>query len=88
VAFIFNLNIVGAFNNVSYTRLLHNLRKKRILKYIILYVNSFLNDRYLFLIFDNQTNTIRKIYVKIPQSLPILPILFLFFNAKFIKVYK
>jgi len=36
VTFIFNLNIAGAFNNVSYTRLLHNLQKKRILKYIIL----------------------------------------------------
>jgi len=52
VAFIFNLNIAGVFDNVLYARLLHNLRKKRILKYIILWENSFLNNRYLFLIFD------------------------------------
>jgi len=36
VTFIFNLNIAGAFDNVLYTRLLYNLQKKRILKYIIL----------------------------------------------------
>jgi hypothetical protein len=35
VASILNLNIVDTFDRVSYTRLVHNLRKRKILKVIV-----------------------------------------------------
>lgn len=81
VASILSLDISGAFNNVSHTRLLHNLRKRKVPEYIIKWTESFLKDRQSSLSFDGQTSEMRPVNAGIPQGSPVSPILFLFFNA-------
>jgi hypothetical protein len=57
------MDISGAFDNVSYTRLLDNLRKKKIPDIIIRWVTSFLRKRIIIIkvfegeseIFDTET---------------------------------
>ncbi len=52
VIFMLSLNVVKAFNWVSYVRLLHTLKMKRMLSYIIEWTRSFLKNQETLLIFD------------------------------------
>ena len=45
VATVLFLNIIGVFNNVSYERLIYNLKKRRVSTDIIKYLTSFISDR-------------------------------------------
>ncbi len=80
-----NLNVIKAFNQVSHIRLLHTLKMKRMLSYIIEWTCSFLKDRETSLIFNEQMSDMRKINADILQRFFISLILFLFFNASLIK---
>ncbi len=80
-----SLNVVKAFNQVSHVRLLHTLKMKRTLSYIIKWTRSFLKNQETSLIFNEQTSDMRKINADILQRFFISSILFLFFNASLIK---
>jgi hypothetical protein len=45
VATMLCMNISGAFDHVSWSRLLHNLHKRQISLVIVQWIESFLNDR-------------------------------------------
>ena len=85
VIFMLSLNIIKAFNQVSHVRLLHTLKMKRMLSYIIKWTCSFLKNWETLLIFDEQMSNIRKINADILQKSFISLILFLFFNASLIE---
>ncbi len=88
VIFMLSLDVVEAFNQVSHVRLLHTLKMKRTLSYIIEWTHSFLKNRETSLIFNEQTSDMREINANILQKFLILSILFLFFNASLIKKCK
>lgn len=46
VASLLLLDISGAFNNISYKRLLYNLQKQKVNKTIVRWIASFLSDRH------------------------------------------
>ncbi|KAJ6021670.1 reverse transcriptase [Penicillium herquei] len=80
------LDVSGAYNNVSHQRLLYNLRKRR-LGQLVPWIQSFLSN--------HRSTRIRlpegildKIPtpIGIPQGSPILPILYLFYNADLIQI--
>jgi hypothetical protein len=52
VASLLLLDVSGAFDNVSHTRLLHNLRKRRIDERTVTWIASFLTDRSTVISFD------------------------------------
>ncbi len=52
VIFMLSLDVVEAFNQVSHIRLLHMLKMKRMLSYIIKWICSFLKNRETSLIFN------------------------------------
>ncbi len=52
VIFMLSLNVIKAFNQVSHVKLLHTLKMKRTLSYIIEWTCSFLKNRETLLIFD------------------------------------
>jgi len=52
VIFMLSLNIIEAFNQVSHIKLLHTLKMKRMLSYIIKWTRSFLKNQETSLIFD------------------------------------
>ncbi len=83
-----SLDIVEAFNQVSHVRLLHMLKMKRTLSYIIEWTCSFLKNRKTSLIFNEQMSDMREINADISQKFLILSILFLFFNVSLIKKCK
>lgn len=87
VATLLLLDMAGAFDHVSYRRLIYNLRIKGVPKRIISWVESFLIDRYTSLTLGTKTSSVEKVETGIPQGLLILPILFLFFNTLLIEAY-
>ena len=86
--FMLSLNVIKAFNQVLHVRLLHTLKMKRRLSYIIKWTHSFLKNWETSLIFNEQTSDMRKINADILQRFLISSILFLFFNASLIKKCK
>ena len=52
VIFMLSLNVIEAFNQVSHIRLLHMLKMKRTLSYIIKWTRSFLKNQKMSLIFN------------------------------------
>ena len=59
MASILSLDVAGAFNNVLYERLIHNLRTRKIPAKLVNWVNSFLKDRQSSLTFDGRTSAMR-----------------------------
>ncbi len=81
VASLLSLDVAGAFDNVSHERLLHNLRMRRTPAFITKWVASFLSDRKTSITLGGKTSELEEVETGIPQGSPILPVLFLFFNA-------
>jgi exonuclease III len=81
VATMLCMDISGAFDNVSHTRLLDNLRKRKIPDVIIRWVTSFLRERTTTIKVSEGESEIFDTETGIPQGSPISPILFLFFIA-------
>jgi hypothetical protein len=52
VASLLLLNVLGAFNNVSHARLLHDLRKRRVDEKTVKWIASFLSDRHTSIAID------------------------------------
>lgn len=85
VASLLSLDVAGAFDNVSHTRLIHNLRVKKIPDQLIAWTTSFLKERATSITLGNKTSEMKEIATGIPQGSPISPILYLFFNAPLIE---
>ncbi len=85
---LLSLDIAGAFNHVSYSRLLHTIKIKRVLERIIRQTASFLIERATLITLGRRTSQIELVEIGIPQGSPISLILFLFFNTPLIKEYK
>ena len=88
IAFMLNLNVVTAFNQVLHIRLLHTLKMKRTSDYIIKWTCSFLENQETLLRFNEWINDMHEINADILQKFLISLILFLFFNVNLIKKCK
>ncbi len=88
VIFMLSLNIAEAFNHVLHTRLLHTLRMRRTLNYIVKWTRSFLKNRKSLLMFNEQISAMQWVNADISQRFLISSILFLFFNASLIEKCK
>ncbi len=83
--FMLSINIIETFNHVLHIRLLHTLRMRRTLNYIVEWTRSFLKNRESSLTFNEQISAMQWINADISQRFLISLILFLFFNANLIE---
>lgn len=81
VASVLFLDVSGAFDHVSHTRLLHNLRKRRIDRDTVAWIASFLGNRTTTIRMGDIESEPCTVAVGIPQGSPLSPILYLFYNA-------
>lgn len=88
IALVLLLNVTGAFNNVSKDRLLYNLCTKQIDAWIVAWIGSFLTGRSTTFCTNEHITKKISISIGIPQGSPLLPILFLFYNAPLLKDLK
>jgi hypothetical protein len=66
----------------------HNLRKRKIPEAIVRWVEDFLKDKYTEIRIADFTLKKSRVDADIPQDLPILPILYLFYNADLLDIYE
>ncbi|KAJ5638941.1 hypothetical protein N7528_001331 [Penicillium herquei] len=78
------LDVSGAYDNVSHTRLLHNMRRLG-LGHFAPWTASFLADRRTRIKLPGYVSDIFATSTGIPQGSPISPILFLLFNAPLVR---
>ena len=85
VATLMSMDVAGAFDTVSHQRLIHNLQKQKISKWIADWVKSFLTERKTRLSIYRQT-TKYQVQMGIPQRSFLSFILYLFYNANLLEI--
>jgi hypothetical protein len=85
---LLNMNVVEAYDHVSKAKLLHNLWEKRILIWIIVWTNNFMQNRRIIFVINSDTTTMSNVNVDISQSSFVFFILYLFYNADLLKLLK
>ena len=73
------------FDNVSHARLLHNMRKRRVLTLLLNWVKDFLRERRTTLTINEYTLLERRTKVNISQNSSLSFILYLFYNVDLLK---
>lgn len=82
------MDISGAFNTVSHTRLLATLREMGFPRWLVLWARDWLTDRESTLCFDGQTAQPTAVKTGVPQGSPLSPVLFILYIASLYKQLK
>jgi len=82
---LLNLNEKSAFNNVAHSRLLHDMKKRRILRLLLEFVKNFLRNRRIMITIDDYMTMKRSVNVNILQDSLLSSILYLFYNVNLLK---
>jgi hypothetical protein len=85
---LLSMNVIEAYDHVSRERLLHNLKKKRISTWIIAWTNNFMQDKKINLIVKAKQTIMNNVNVDISQKSSMSSILYLFYNANLLKLFK
>ena len=75
------MDVAGTFNYVHHKRLIHNMKKRKVPKFIVRWVESFLRNRSMRLKFNGAESERICTEAGVPQGSPISPILYMFYNA-------
>jgi hypothetical protein len=86
VASMLLLDVLGAFDNVSYKRLLYNLQKRQLPLEIIGWIASYLKDYCSKIKLQEGTGPEFSIYIGILQGSLLSLILYLFYNADLLEI--
>ena len=82
------MDVSGAFNNVHHTRLIHNMRKRKIPSEIAQWMLSFLSNRSTRMRFNGITTDSINTPTDIPQGSPLSPILYVLYNSDLLDIPK
>ncbi len=82
---LLNLNEKSAFNNVAHSRLLHDMKKRRILRLLLEFVKNFLRNWRIMITIDDYMTMKRSVNVNILQDSLLSSILYLFYNVNLLK---
>jgi hypothetical protein len=85
---LLSMNVIETYDHVSRERLLHNLKKKRISTWIVTWTNNFMQDRRINLIVKAKQTIMSNVNVDISQKSLMSSILYLFYNANLLKLFK
>ena len=86
VASLLTVDIQGIYNNINHPRLLYNLRKCRISTRIVNWIILFLTNRHTAIALQEDTIEKNNIQCGIVQGLPLLLILYLFYNTDLLEL--
>ncbi len=85
VVSLLNLNEKNAFDNMMYSRLLHDMKKRKVSKLLLKFVKNFLKDWCITIIIDDYTTMKCSININISQDSLLSLILYLFYNANLLE---
>ena len=87
VATLLSLDISDVFDTVIHRKLVEILTRSRFPQWICMWVQSFLSKREATLLVNGKESDPFQVRAGVPQGSPLLPILFLLYNAELFKVY-
>ncbi len=83
---LLSLNEKSAFNNVTHSRLLHDMKKRKVFRLLLEFVKNFLKDQHIMITIDDYMMMKHSVNINILQDSLLLSILYLFYNADLLKV--
>ncbi len=86
VVSLLSLNEKSAFNNVTHSKLLHNMKKRRVFRLLLKFVKNFLRNQCIIITIDDYMMMKRSVNVNISQNSLLSLILYLFYNVNLLKV--
>ncbi len=85
---LLSINVASAYDHVSRERLMHNLRKREISDWIMTRTSSFMKNKHITLIINDDTTFMNKVNADISQNSSISFIFYFFYNANILKSLK
>ncbi len=85
VVSLLSLNEKNAFNNVMHSKLLHDMKKRKVSKLLLKFVKNFLKDRRIMITIDDYMTMKCRVNVNISQDSSLSSILYLFYNANLLE---
>jgi hypothetical protein len=86
IAILLSLNVIEAFDSISHSRLIHNLKRRKISQWIINWVSSFMSDKSITLAISQRIFEFFAMFMRISQDSFISSLLYLFYNANLLKM--
>ncbi len=85
VVSLLSLNKKSAFNNVMHSRLLHDMKKRKVSRLLLKFVKNFLRNRCIMITIDDYTTAKCNVNVDISQDSSLSSILYLFYNVNLLE---
>ncbi len=85
VVSLLNLNKKNAFNNVMHSRLLHDMKKRKVSRLLLKFVKNFLKDQRIMITIDDYMIIKCSVNINISQDSLISLILYLFYNVNLLE---
>ena len=85
VVSLLSLNEKNAFNNVTHSRFLHDMKKRRVFRLLLEFVKNFLRNRCIMITINNYTTMKCSMNINILQDFLLSSILYLFYNVNLLK---
>jgi len=85
VVSLLSLNKESAFNNMMHSKLLHDMKKRKVSRLLLEFVKNFLRNRRIMITIDDYTMMKYSVNINISQDFLLSLILYLFYNANLLK---
>ncbi len=82
---LLSLNKENMFNNVIYSKLVHNMKKRKVFKLLLKFVKNFLKDQCIMITIDDYMMMKCSVNINILQDSLLSLILYLFYNVNLLK---
>ncbi len=83
---LLSLNEKSAFDNVMHSKLLHNMKKRKVSRLFLKFVKNFLKDQCIMITIDDYMTKKCSMNIDISQDSLLSSILYLFYNANLLEV--
>ncbi len=85
VVSLLSLNKKNAFNNVMHSKLLHDMKKRKVSRLLLEFVKNFLRNQRIMITINDYTTMKCNVNINISQDFLLSLILYLFYNANLLK---
>jgi len=85
VVSLLSLNEKNAFDNMMHSKLLHDMKKRKVSRLLLKFVKNFLKDQRIMIIIDDYMIMKHSVNVNISQDSLLSLILYLFYNANLLE---
>ena len=85
VVSLLSLNEKNVFDNVMHSKLLHNMKKRKVFKLLFKFVKNFLKDQHIMITIDDYMTKKCSVNINISQDSLLSSILYLFYNVNLLE---